>query len=283
MGNPFLDPRWLDVDSSRFADPNVLRRIDELSIRATIRQSLKDDKEKNKVDEPTDLPKRTFKTEEIEEDEQRRYRELYGPPTPPRQPRQADAMKSSKNPAATTVATASGTNSTPSDKGAVKHPQEAAIADDSGTNQSGVFIPKRVFTKLPVYVQSAVSAAVAHHRQLSPEQSVRGVVDVMDGYNEAGKPALLGGLPAPPKIGTAFSYAGQGSDGVKPAQTGHKYRMNAVRAALNDPDSVLSIAVREETQYARGGELQRPRGKSSAGSQPGSGQPEPRQKKIRRG
>lgn len=48
--------------------------------------------EASKTDRSTDLPKRKFKAEEIEEDEKKRDIELYGPPTPPRRPRQVGAM-----------------------------------------------------------------------------------------------------------------------------------------------------------------------------------------------
>lgn len=44
------------------------------------------------MDRPIDLPKRTFTAEEIKEDELRRDRELYGPPTPPRHSQEITAM-----------------------------------------------------------------------------------------------------------------------------------------------------------------------------------------------
>lgn len=44
------------------------------------------------MDRPTDLQRQTFTAEEIKEDECRRDRELYGPPTPRRNSQEITAM-----------------------------------------------------------------------------------------------------------------------------------------------------------------------------------------------
>lgn len=135
---------------------------------------------------------------------------------------------------------------------------------------------------------------------------------------KSGKTAVPVGLPAPdqfpPAANNGFqntsSYAGQGSDaawvlqtrdlprptvnnspassnarrGFDPAEVprpNHKFRMRVIRAALKDPRSRLSIAVREARRARRDKKRQQSRGESSAGPQPGPEQVEPPQTKTR--
>lgn len=131
--------------------------------------------------------------------------------------------------------------------------------------------------------------AVAYHKQLSSEQSVGGGVDVTVGYNNSSnssnnKVGCRTPLPsAPATNGLAFRGSGcatkktpldyfrlGGLDGAAAPRPNHVGRMAVIRAALDDPGSSLSVAVREESQFVRGGKAQRRPSEPSAGPQPGS-------------
>ncbi|KAG8157172.1 hypothetical protein KVR01_012880 [Diaporthe batatas] len=271
--NPFTGNAFEDED------PENLARLEEMSFQAAIQLSLETSQERNKRDKPTDLPKRKFKTEEIEEDEKKRDRELYGPPTPPRRQRQIDSMGTNEGSSANATPTAGGTNNPSSRKGAAKKPQEAATADDhNASSQPGIFIPKAIVDKLPRNVRSAVADAVIYHRQLVTAQAARDIVGVMMKYNkhddhhddhhddDAGNSARPETSPAPRGNGLVPSLAGQGFAGAAARnpnkrepnhrEPNHAERMAIIRAALNDPNSSLSIAMQEEGRFIRGAEAQ---------------------------
>lgn len=84
--------RFVDHPLTEFIPVAVLRVFHTEVLLMLTSCAFTNNQEASKTDRSTDLPKRKFKVEEIEEDEKRRDIELYGPPTPPRRPRQIGAM-----------------------------------------------------------------------------------------------------------------------------------------------------------------------------------------------